>query len=423
MPKYKAPRGTYDILPGESYKWQYVRALFRQTAKLFNYREIETPIFEDSNIFERTVGDTSDIVEKEMYKFKDKKGRIFALRPEGTASVVRAYIENGLYVKNNASKLFYLGPMFRYDRPQKGRHRQFYQYGIENIGSASSYIDAEVIALADHFLNKLGLENYELQINSIGCVNCAKDHEKALQEYFSSYRDELCADCQKRLDKNPKRILDCKVKSCQKIAADAPSILDYLDYDCAANFQELQNHLQEMGISFKINHRIVRGLDYYTQTAFEFVDNNLGAQNTLIGGGRYDGLIKKLGGKDQPGIGFAGGFERLLLAMKTEKIGFAAEDLPDLYFVNIGAKAQKTGIKILQELRQKDFSVEFDPDRTSISSQMKAANRSGAKFCLILGEDELVKNKVILKDMASGEQHEYTFDSIISEIRNRLSTS
>ncbi len=423
MPKYKAPRGTYDILPGESYKWQYVRALFRQTARLFNYREIETPIFEDSNIFERTVGDTSDIVEKEMYKFQDKKGRIFALRPEGTASVVRAYIENGLHVKNNTSKLFYLGPMFRYDRPQKGRHRQFYQYGIENIGSVSPYIDAEVIALADHFLKKLGLENYQLQINSIGCENCAKDYDKALQEYFSSYRGELCADCQKRLDKNPKRILDCKVKSCQKIAVDAPSMLDYLDNDCAANFQALQAHLEEMEISFKINHRIVRGLDYYTQTAFEFVDNNLGAQNTLIGGGRYDGLIKKLGGKDQSGIGFAGGFERLLLAMKTEKIGFATEDIPDLYFVNIGSKAQKTGIKIMQELRQNDVSVEFDPDRTSISSQMKAANRAGAKFCLILGEDELVKKRVILKDMASGVQHEYPLDSIISEIRNRLASS
>ncbi|MDP8200715.1 MAG: histidine--tRNA ligase [Candidatus Tenebribacter burtonii] len=419
MSRYKVPRGTFDILPDQSYKWQFVINAFREVARGFNYREIITPIFEKSGIFERSVGETSDIVEKEMYKFEDKKGRIFALRPEGTAPVVRSFIENGLMLKPNSSKLYYLGPMFRYDRPQKGRYRQFYQYGIENIGTMNPYADAEVIAFAYMFLSKLGLKNFVLQINNIGCKNCAKDYDNALKEYFKPNLDALCSDCRKRLEKNPKRVLDCKVKSCKEIARDAPSMLDYLDDDCRANFEKVQEYLNAMEIPYIVNPKIVRGLDYYSQTAFEFVDTNLGAQNTLIGGGRYDTLAEQLGGKNMPGIGFAGGFERLLLSMEEEKLPFGLQQKPKVYLVSLGDEARIAGIKIIMELRENGISTEFDPDKTSMNAQMKAANKTGTEFALILGENELIKNKIILKDLGNGEQKVINISDIIMSIKDK----
>jgi len=404
--KFKVPRGTFDILPADSYKWQFVINAFREVAREFNYKEIVTPIFEQSDLFERSVGETSDIVEKEMYKFEDKKGRILALRPEGTAPVVRSFIENGLILKPNSSKLYYLGPMFRYDRPQKGRYRQFYQYGIEDIGSSDPYVDAEVIAFAYIFLTKLGLKNFELQINSIGCKNCTKDYDNALKSYFAPFQNDLCSDCSKRLSKNPKRVLDCKVKTCNAIAKDAPSMLDYLDEECTTNFNKVKEYLTVMGIPFMVNPKIVRGLDYYSQTAFEFIDTNLGAQNTLIGGGRYDTLAEQLGGKNMPGVGFAGGFERLLLSMEEEKLSFGQQQTPKVYLVTLGDEAMSAGIKLIMELRRRGISTEFDPDKTSMNAQMKAANKTGAKFALILGENELKKDKIILKNLANGEQKE-----------------
>ncbi|MDP8204007.1 MAG: histidine--tRNA ligase [Candidatus Tenebribacter mawsonii] len=419
MSTYQVPRGTFDILPDESYKWQFVIKVFREIAREFNYKEIVTPIFEKSEIFERSVGESSDIVEKEMYKFEDKKGRVFALRPEGTAPVVRSFIENGLSLKTNSSKLYYLGPMFRYDRPQKGRYRQFYQYGIENIGSTNPFVDAEVIALAYRFLTKLGLKNFALQINSIGCKNCTTDYDDALKEYFNPSLVELCSDCRNRLLKNPKRLLDCKVKSCKAIAQEAPSMLDYLDEDCTANFDKVKEYLTAMEIPFIVNPKIVRGLDYYSQTAFEFIDTNLGAQNTLVGGGRYDTLAEQLGGKNMPGIGFAGGFERLILSMEEEKLSFGLQQVPKVYLVALGTEARIAGLKLIMEMRRMGISTEYDPDKTSMNAQMKMANRTGAEFALILGEDELKNNNIILKDLTKGEQKIIKIPDIIKSIKDK----
>lgn len=414
--KYKIPRGTYDILPDQSYIRRFLQDKFREAAETFNYREIITPIFEVADLFERTVGDSSDIVQKEMYKFQDKKGRIFALRPEGTASVVRSYVENNLDLKENSSKLYYMGPMFRYDRPQKGRYRQFYQFGIENIGSDSPYVDAEVIALADTFLRNLGLKNFSLEINSIGCPNCAKDYDNALIEFYLPQEEKLCSDCRRRLKTNPKRLLDCKVPSCREISQNAPSMLDYLDDSCRNHFEEVQKYLKIMEIPFEVNPRIVRGLDYYTKTAFEFVDNNLGAQNTIIGGGRYDGLVKQLGGRDLPGIGFAGGFERLQLSLEAENISISTPLHPFIFVIAVGEKAKKIGINLLLKIRKNGITGEAAFDKSSLKAQMKAANKSKTDFALILGEEELENNSAALKNMETGEQELIPLKSVLEKI-------
>ncbi|MFO7895840.1 MAG: histidine--tRNA ligase [Candidatus Cloacimonadales bacterium] len=416
MAKYKIPRGTYDILPTESYKWQYVQTTFRRVANLYNFKEIVTPIFESSELFERSVGDNSDIVEKEMYKFTDKKGRNLALRPEGTAPVVRAVVENNLDLEPNSCKLYYMGPMFRYDRPQKGRYRQFYQYGVEYFASEHPLVDAQTIALADTFLKELGLKNYRLEINSIGNDNCSQIYDAALIEYFQPQADALCTDCQRRLQKNPKRVLDCKNKNCRVIAAQAPSMLDYLDEECSTHFNNLQKYLQEMKIDFVVNPTIVRGLDYYSKTAFEFIDSNLGAQSTLIGGGRYDGLVKQMGGRDVPGIGFAGGFERLLLSLEAEKISFGAEAKPQLFLVTLGQQAENYAAELLAKLRNAQISVEYSPDKRSIKAQMKAADRSLADFVAILGDDELQAEKINLRDMQSGEQQLIELSTLLEKL-------
>ena len=416
MAKYKIPRGTYDILPSESYKWQYVQDTFRKVTRLYNFKEIVTPIFETSDLFERSVGDSSDIVEKEMYKFNDKKGRTLALRPEGTAPVVRSVVENNLDLDANSSKLYYMGPMFRYDRPQKGRYRQFYQYGVEYLGSDNAMIDAQTIALADTFLRQLGLKNYQLEINSIGNAACAKDYDAALIDFFKPHFDELCSDCQRRLDKNPKRVLDCKNKTCKTIARKAPSMLHYLDKECSVHFENLQKYLTEMKIDFVVNPTIVRGLDYYTKTAFEFIDPNLGAQSTLIGGGRYDGLVKQIGGRDVAGIGFAGGFERLLLSLEAEGIEIPNFDKPDVYLVTLGEKAESISAELLMRLRSNALSTEFHPDKKTMKAQMKAANRSKARFVILLGDDEIEQDKFNLKNMETGEQELVNFQEMLKII-------
>jgi histidyl-tRNA synthetase len=418
--KYKVPRGTYDILPSESYKWQFITQKFREVARLFNYREIVTPMFERSGLFERSVGDSSDIVQKEMYKFEDKKGRQFALRPEGTAPVVRSYIENSLQMKPNASKLYYIAPMFRYDRPQKGRYRQFYQYGIENIGSQNPAYDAEVIAMGYIFLEKLGLQNFSLEINSIGCSNCSKDYDKALIEYFSQFEAKLCNDCRDRLQKNPKRVLDCKVPSCQRIAKEAPSMLDYLDEDCQEHFKKVQKYLQEMNIPFTVNPKIVRGLDYYTQTAFEFLNNNLGAQNAVCGGGRYNGLFQQLGGKNMPAIGFAGGMERLILSMENEGLNFGEEPHPQAFIVAMGNEAKQFSLKLVNELRASNIAAETSYEKKSLKAQMKAADKTNSDFSLILGDEELNSQTVTMKNMKTGEQKQIPLATIAQVIEQEI---
>jgi histidyl-tRNA synthetase len=409
---YQIPRGTFDIAPPDSASWLQVINSFRDIATSYGYDEIVTPIFEQANLFERSSGETSDVVKKEMYRFSDQKGRTFALRPEGTAPVVRSYIENRMVIGASRTKLYYIGPMFRYDRPQAGRYRQFYQYGIEFIGSDHPYYDAEVIAILWNYLSQLGLRNLRLEINSVGCPSCSRTYDQALQDYFRPKLTELCPDCQTRFEVKPRRLLDCKVPSCKEIAAGAPSQLDYLDSPCQAHFDSVQEQLKLMGIPYTINPRIVRGLDYYTNTAFEVVYEGLGAQNSLAGGGRYNGLIEQIGGRNVPAIGFAGGFERLLLALGKEGVQLAGVPRPDLYLIPLGDKARDLLIPVLNSLRIKGLRVEYDPDKTSFKAQLKAADSLKARYALILGEDEVAKNVFTLKDMENGEQQSLPLDRI-----------
>ncbi len=411
---YKAPRGTFDILPGQSYKWQWITEKFREIASVFNYREIVTPIFEVVDLFERSVGSTTDIVEKEMYIFTDRKDRVFALRPEGTAPVVRSTIENHLQKDGNISKLFYLGPMFRYDRPQKGRYRQFYQYGIELIGSRHPYNDAEVIWFADMFVRNLGIKDFCLEINSIGCPKCSIEYDKVLVSFFSKYKPDLCPDCHNRIATNPKRLLDCKVSKCRTIAKDAPLILDYLDQECDYHFKNVCSYLDYLNIKYDINPFIVRGLDYYNRTAFEITDTSRKTQNALLGGGRYDGLFATLGGSDTPAIGFAGGFERLIGAMEQNNLCFGNEPAPDAYLIIIGDRAVPEGLKLIMELRDKGIKTEYNIEKNSLKAQMKAAANSKARYALMLGDDEIDTKTITIKDLDKGIQNTYPQEYLIT---------
>ncbi len=411
--KYTLPRGTFDVLPKDSYKWQFVEKRFREIAELFGYQEIITPIFEQADLFERSVGDSSDIVQKEMYKFTDRKGRVFALRPEGTASVVRSYVENNFGASTNLLKVYYWGPMFRYDRPQAGRTRQFSQYGIEAIGSNNPFVDAEVIAMFYTFLKSFGLTNFEVEINSIGCKNCSVVFNQVLVDYFQPHLPELCPDCQNRITKNPKRLLDCKIPGCKKIAAQAPSMLEYLDEECKVHFASVQDYLKMMEIPFKVNAKIVRGLDYYSQTAFEFVNHNLGAQNALGGGGRYNGLIGDIGGKDTAAIGFAGGVTRLLMSLEQEGLLPEYNKNPKIFLVALGAEAKTYCINFLSKLRFQGIYADIDVEKNSLKAQMKAADKSGAEYTLVMGEQELNDAKAKLKNMKTGEETEMLLNELI----------
>jgi len=408
---YNIPRGTFDILPATSYKWAFLMDSFRRFALSFGYREISTPIFESAGLFERSSGESSDVVQKEMYRFTDRKGREFALRPEGTAPVVRSYVENHLDVLSSRTKLFYIGQMFRYDRPQAGRYRQFYQYGIEFIGSNNPFYDAEVIALEMLWLRSLGLKNLRLELNSVGCPQCSAAYDQALQDFYRSLLPQLCPDCNKRFTLKPRRLLDCKVPSCKALRKGAPVQLDYLDEPCQNHFDQVCAQLNAMDISYTINPAIVRGLDYYTNTAFEVIYDGLGAQNSLAGGGRYNGLIEQIGGKPIPAIGFAGGFERLLLALEAEGIEFATEPLPEIYLICLGEPARKAVASYLNALRSKGIYVDYDPDKSSLKAQFKAADASGAKYALIVGDSEIETGILQLKDLVSGEQSSLPLDN------------
>jgi len=410
--KYFIPRGTYDILPDESYKWECLETTFHKVARSFGYEEIRTPIFEHREVFERSVGATSDVVEKEMYRFTDKKGRGFALRPEGTAPVVRSYIENNLGADGGITKLYYMGPMFRYDRPQAGRSRQFSQYGVECIGSGHPYYDAEVICVFHTYLLMLGLRKYLVEINSVGCENCKKDYDQALQDYFKDKLSSLCPDCQRRYEHNPRRLLDCKVEGCKAHAKDAPNMLDFLCSECAESFKAVQLYLELLRVPFVVNPRIVRGLDYYSRTAFEFTCSELGAQNALGGGGRYDGLIAQMGGGHVPAMGFAGGFSRLILAMQNEGLPLDERSMPMYYIANFGEATLHTAIQVTQFFRCHGVYVEFDMEKTSVKSQLKSANKCGARYCIMIGESELVERVVSVKDMASGVQTTHSLDKL-----------
>jgi histidyl-tRNA synthetase len=347
-----------------------------------------------------------------MYRFSDRKGRTFALRPEGTAPVIRSYIENNLGEQKNILKLFYIGSMFRYDRPQAGRSRQFSQYGIECIGSNHPYYDAETIAVFYTFLQTLSLKHYTVEINSIGCENCSRVYNNALAEYYQTFFHNLCSDCKNRFEKNPKRLLDCKVDTCKKYSFDAPIMLDHLDSECHSHFEQVQQYLDIMKVPFVINPRIVRGLDYYTQTAFEFINNQLGAQNALGGGGRYNSLIEQMGGKNTPAIGFAGGFSRLIMSIEKENINMGEYPKPKYYIVTFGDETTETGIQILNYLRNNGVYVEFDIEKTSMKAQMKNADKYKASHVIIIGDDEQKSGLLTIKDMTSGTQTSHPIDKI-----------
>ena len=406
------PKGTKDCLPKDSYKWQYIESTAREVAKTFGIKKIRTPIFEHTEVFLRGIGDTTDVVNKEMYTFNDKGGRSITLKPEGTAGVARSFVENGFASATMPLKLYYLTPCFRYERPQAGRLREFHQFGIEMFGSDSASIDAEVILMAKTFLDKIGVTGLKLYINSIGCRECRKNFNDALKEYLRANIDDMCYNCKDRYERNPLRILDCKEEGCKNICAGAPKILDYLCEDCRQHFDDLQNYLTLAGVDYAINENIVRGLDYYTKTVFEFVSENIGAQGTVCGGGRYDGLIKDLGGPALAGIGFAAGITRLILAMEKSGVNIENENRPLLYIASMGKGAAKYAMGTVAKLRNQGLYAETDLVGRSLKAQMKYADKKRAKYTLIIGDSELENNKAQLKNMDNSSQVEIELDDI-----------
>ncbi len=420
--KVEAVRGMTDILPQEALLWQYVEAEIREAVALYGYREIRTPIVERAELFARGVGEATDIVHKEMYVFPDKKGQMLALRPEATASVVRAYIEHGLYAKGGVAKLYYLGPMFRYEKPQKGRKRQFHQYGVEALGSLEPALDAEVIDLAWYIMERLGLrrEGLFLRLNSIGCPEDRPRYREALREYFLPYREELCPDCQRRLEENPLRILDCKVPTCQRIAADAPRSLDHLCEGCRGHFETLLRYLDALDLAYELDPKLVRGLDYYTRTVFELASRDLGAQDALLGGGRYDGLAEALGGPPTPGVGFAGGLERLILVLGERDVSDRCHRIitgPEVYLLPVGETETAEALRILARLRRAGIPCDMDYAGRSLRKRLQAAARSGARYALFLGEEELSRGEAKVRDLASGEERYVPTEELVAFLK------
>lgn len=417
------PRGTNDILPGEVEKWQFLEQLTGQVCREYGYGEIRTPIFEHTELFSRGVGETTDIVEKEMYNFIDRGDRSITLRPEGTASTVRAYVENKLYALPQPVKVYYTGPMFRYDRPQAGRYRQFHQFGVEAFGSNDPAIDAEVIAMAMDIYKRIGLKNLALHLNSVGCPACRPALRQRLQEYFKPHIENLCPNCQGRYERNPLRILDCKSAKCQEFGKDAPTTLDVLCSDCADHFAAVQGYLDEVGISYAINNRLVRGLDYYTRTAFEIMTQDIGAQSSIGGGGRYNGLIEECGGPATPGIGFALGLERILLTAERQGIVFPVSRGPQVFIATAGSGVAKNAFGLLQSLRQQGIAAEQDYLSRSLKAQMKYAGKLAARLVIILGEEEFNRCVAVVRDMQAGEQQEVALGELVAFIQERSPVS
>jgi histidyl-tRNA synthetase len=401
---YQAPRGTADILPEEQPYWRYVEKAIAEVTLLYGYRRIDSPAFEDTTLFTRSVGEGTDIVDKEMYTFDDKGGKSLTLRPEGTASVCRAYIQHGMANLPQPVRLYYVTSIFRYDRPQAGRYRQHYQFGCECIGEDDPAMDTEVIDLAWRFYKTLGLANISLQINSIGCKECRPQYLRALSDYYRRYTDSLCNDCKNRLEKNPLRLLDCKQDSCRNIALNAPGSLENLCPACASHFEKLQKYLGLIGIPFVVNHRLVRGLDYYTRTVFEIQPEDEGSQSALGGGGRYDGLIEQLGGKPTPALGFGIGIERVILNIKKQDIGVPSPPPLQVYIACLGDPAREAAVKLGAGLRRQGISVVTSTGGKSLKAQLRQANNLGAAYAVIIGEDEVKTGTVTLRDMADARQ-------------------
>jgi len=418
--KVQIPRGTQDILPGQAKIWQWLEEKMREITNKYHFVEIRTPIFEHTEIFARGVGDTTDIVQKEMYSFQDRNGRDLTLRPEGTAAVVRSFVENKMYGDpNQPVKLFYIGPMFRYERPQSGRYRQFVQFGVEALGSQDPAIDAEVISLAMNIYKEAGLKNVHLVINSLGDKESRAKHREALINHFRPRIGELCEDCQNRLEKNPLRILDCKVDREHELMKTAPSILEYLNDESKSYFEKVCQYLTDLDIEYTIDPTLVRGLDYYNATTFEIMSSapGFGSITTLCGGGRYNGLVEEFGGPETPGIGFALSIERLLAALEAEQVQLDIYNDLDFYVVALGERAKDYSVKLLNELRNNGFSADRDYSGRKMKAQLKSADRLNAKFVVIIGEDELDNGIVQLKSMETGEQREIKLETFIEEIK------
>lgn len=414
--KTKRPKGTQDVVPNEAYKWQTIEKLARETAEQYGFKEIRFPTFENTELFKRSVGDTTDVVQKEMYSVSakspanGKEETSFTLRPEGTAGTVRSVLENGLLNEALPLKAYYLISCFRHEKPQAGRLREFHQFGAEMFGSSSPCADADIIAMAKSLIDRIGLKDIELYINSIGCPTCRAKYQEALKAYFEEKKSELCETCLERLEKNPMRILDCKSPVCSEIGKSAPIILDYLCEECSDHFEKLKENLSLMGIEYKINPKIVRGLDYYTKTVFEFVTTSIGAQGTVCGGGRYDGLVEQLGGNATPALGFAMGLERLILTMENQGCDFIPAKKCNLFIASMGENALKKAISITKTLREEGYWVEYDVMGRGLKAQMKYADKIGAGFSMVLGDNEIETNCAKLKNMKTGEQVDISFD-------------
>ncbi|MDR6225214.1 histidine--tRNA ligase [Desmospora profundinema] len=414
---FRVPRGTVDLMPGEVEKWQFVEEKAREWCRRYHFFEVRTPLFEQTELFRRGVGETTDIVEKEMYTFEDRGGRSLTLRPEGTAGVVRSFVEKKVYGDPQPTKWYYIGPMYRYERPQAGRQRQFHQFGVEVFGTKEPLLDAEVIDLGYQFYRSLGLKGIRVELNSVGCPDCRPVHREQLVAFLSPRREELCKDCQSRLDRNPMRILDCKNETCQAITEQAPRMVDHLCEDCSPHFEAVKEGLDALRVPYVLNTRLVRGLDYYTQTAFEYIVD--GVSGSIGGGGRYNGLVQEVGGPDMPGIGFGLGLERVMLALEHQGVELPLSNEVDCFLVTLGDEAQKRSLSLLQELRQGDCSAERDVQGRKMKAQMKAADRMNARLVAILGEEELLNNQIVVKELATGNQETIQLDKLVEYVRDK----
>ena len=416
----EAPKGTKDIYGSYMEEWQRVEQVMRELCSDFGIKEIRIPIFEHTELYLRGVGETTDIVQKEMYTFKDKADRSITLRPEGTAGVARSFIEHGMYNNPQPTRRFYIGPMFRYENTQKGRQRQFHQFGVEMLGSYSPALDAEAISVVAELLKRLGIKDVELRINSLGCNECRQRYNTALKEYIGSNIDKLCDDCKSRFDKNPLRVLDCKEEGCQRIIAEAPVVLDYLDDECKEHFETVKAILDDMGIKYSVDEKIVRGLDYYTRTVFEFVANGIGAQGTVCGGGRYDNLIAECGGQPMGCAGFAVGIERLLLMLEAQNGEFKETNEMDIYIGSIGKEGLVKSQGIAYRMRSEGIRAEGDSVGRSVKAQMKYANKIGAKYSVILGDNEIAEDTANLKNMETGEQEQIKVSELVEIMKKKI---
>jgi len=415
----RAPKGTSDILPSQIDYWYYIENIIKEVLQIYGYREIRTPSFEHTELFVRGIGETTDIVNKEMFTFQDRKGRSLTLRPEGTAPVVRAYLEHNMSRENPLVKLFYLGNMFRCEKPQAGRYRQFNQFGLEAIGSQSPLIDAEIIQASLEIYKKIGLTDLKLVINSVGCRECRPKYLEALKEYFKDRKELLCSDCRERYDKNPLRILDCKNKQCQIEIKNSPTIFDYLCEDCREHFQKLKEFLDSIRVVYQVNPLLVRGLDYYTKTAFEIISGELGSQNAVGGGGRYDYLVEELGGKPTPAVGFAAGIERMIATLEKQGVKIPSWEGLKVFVATVSTEDHSSALKIVKQIRENGLSAEMDFLDKSLKAQMRLANKFNVSYVVIVGQEELKEQKVTIKNMLNGQQEKIAISKMLSYIKTR----